>query len=134
MSKKVGLWVNHKKAVIVSITDDGEERTIITSRMEHYIPYSSPTFRNGSPPDMHNKRYWDQVNEYYNKIIAQLQDAEALQIFGPGEAKSELKKRLDDLHWAEYSITLETIGNLTDHQIAEKVRERFPARSQYDIF
>jgi hypothetical protein len=134
MSKRVGLWFTYNKAVIVSITDDGEERRIITSNMEHYLRYSSATPGDGSPQDTRDNRYWNHVGEYYDKVIAHIRDADAVHIFGQDEAKSELKKRLEDLGLAEYRITLETIGKLTDHQVAKKVRARFPARSQYDIF
>lgn len=134
MSKRVGLWFDHNKAVIVSITEDSEERIIITSKMEHYLRYSSATPGDGSPQEPRDKRYWDHVDEYYDKVIANIRDAEAIQIFGPDEAKSELKNRLENLGMAEYSITLETADGLTDHQVAEKVRARFPVRSQYDIF
>jgi hypothetical protein len=134
MSKRVGLWFSHNKAVIVSITDEGEERSIITSNMEHYLRHSSATPGDGSPQDKRDNRYWNHVGEHYDKVIAHIRDAEAVQIFGPDEAKYELKKRLENLGQPEYSITLETTGSLTDHQIAKKVRARFPARSQYDIF
>jgi hypothetical protein len=134
MNKRVGLWFTHNKAVIVSITEDGEERSIITSNMEHYLRYSSATPGDGSPQESRDNRYWNHVGEYYDKVIAHIRDAKAVQIFGPDEAKSELKKRLESLGLPEYSIMLETTGNLTDHQIVKKVREKFPAHSQYDIF
>jgi len=35
MDKKVGLWLDRKKAVIVSIIDNVEGRSIIISDMEH---------------------------------------------------------------------------------------------------
>ena len=133
MSKRVGLWFNHNKAVIVSITD-GEERSIITANMEHYLRYSNATPGDGSPQDTRDNRYWNHVGEYYDKVIAHIRDAEAVLILGPDEAKFELKKRLENLGLPEYSIVLETTSNLTDHQIAKKIREKFPAHSQYDIF
>jgi len=134
VNKKVGLWFDNDKAVIVSISEDGEERKIITSHMENFIRFSSTTPGDGTPEDARDKRYWNRIGEYYDKVIAHINDAEAIQIFGPGEAKDELKKRLELTGLAEYSITLETTGKLTDQQVAKKVRERFPTRSQYDIF
>jgi hypothetical protein len=134
MTKKVGLWFSVDKAVIISITENGEERSIITANMEHYLRHSSSTPGDGSPLDMHDQRYWDHAGEYYDKVIAHIRGADAVQIFGPDEAKHELKKRLEKIGFAEYTVMLETTGKLTDHQIAKKVREKFPARSQYDIF
>jgi len=44
--------------------------------------------------DSHQREYTHHLNQYYAKVIAAVGHAEALLIFGPGEAKGELKKRL----------------------------------------
>jgi hypothetical protein len=135
MNKKVGLWLDHKKAVIVSITNDGEERRIITSDMEHYVRYSSNVPGDGSTEDVRDRRFWNHLGEYYDKVIAQIGDAKSIQIFGPGEAKYELKKRLESEGMLENIVSVDDADNgLTDRQIALRVRERFPARSLFDIF
>lgn len=133
MDKRVGLWFDHNKAVIVSISDNGEDRRRIIADMDHYIRFSSNTPGDGLPEDVRDRRYWNHLNEYYAKVIAYICDAQAIQIFGPGEAKHELKKRLENEGMAEHTVRADNAGELTDHQIAVKVRERFPARSQYDI-
>jgi hypothetical protein len=52
---------------------------------------------------------------------------QTLQIFGPGEAKGELEKRLEHEGLKEHVLAIETMDKMTDRQIAAKVRERFPA-------
>ena len=52
-------------------------------------------------------------------------DAESILIFGPGEAKGELKKRLERLNLGEHIAGVETVDKMTDGQIAAKVRQRF---------
>ena len=84
MNKKVGLWLDRNKAVIVTITDTGEERKRITSDMEHYSLYSSIVPGDGSPENPRDRRYWNHLGEYYANIIAYINDAKAIQIFGPG--------------------------------------------------
>ena len=135
MNKKVGLWLDRNKAVIVSITNDGEERRIITSNMEHYVRYSSSVPGDGSAEDVRDQRYWNHLAEYYDKVIAHIGDAKSILIFGPGEAKYELKKRLEDKGMLENIVSVDNADNgLTDRQVAKRVREHFPARSLYDIF
>ena len=133
MNKRVGLWLDRNKAVIVSITDSGEERKRITSDMEHYSLYSNVVPGDGSPENIRDRRYWHHLGEYYNNIIAHIHDAKAIQIFGPGEAKHELKKHLEGQGLSEYIVSMEEVEKLTDDQIGMKVEERFPARSQFDI-
>jgi len=41
MKREVGLWLDHRKAVIVIVTDEGEETKIIESNMEKHVRYSS---------------------------------------------------------------------------------------------
>jgi predicted class III extradiol MEMO1 family dioxygenase len=134
MNKKVGLWLDHKKAVIVSITNDGEERRIITSDMEHYVRYSSNVPGDGSEEDVRDRRFWNHLGEYYEKVIAQIGEAKSIQIFGPGEAKYELRKRLESKVMLDNIVSVDDAGSLTDRQVAKRVRERFPARSLFDIF
>jgi hypothetical protein len=134
MNKKVGLWLDHKKAVIVSITNNGEERRIIASDMEHYVRYSSNVPGDGSTEDIRDRRFWNHLGEYYDKVIVHIGDAKSIQIFGPGEAKYELKKRLESEGMLDNIVSVDEAGSLTDRQVALRVRERFPARSLFDIF
>ena len=75
MNKRVGLWFDLKKAVIVSITDDGEDTKRITSTMENYVRFSDNVPGDGSPEDVRDGRFWRHLNEYYDQVIAQIQDA-----------------------------------------------------------
>jgi len=134
MIKNVGLWIDHNKAIIVSITDNVEERRIITSNMEHYVSHSSNVPGDGSAEDVRDRRFWNHLGEYYDKVIAYIGEAKAIQIFGPGDAKHELKKRLESEGRLDNIIGIDEAEKLTYRQVAVRVRERFPARSQFDIF
>ena len=57
MEKKVGMWLDRNKAVIVSITDNIEGRSIITSDMEHYVLYSTVVPGDGAPEEMRDRRF-----------------------------------------------------------------------------
>jgi len=133
MHKRVGLWLDRNKAVIVSITDNGEERKRITSDMEHYVLYSSVVPGDGSPENIRDRRFWNHLGEYYDNIITHIHDAKAIQIFGPGEAKYELEKHLENKGLSEYIVSMEDADKLTDLQIATKVQQRFPTPSRFDL-
>lgn len=133
MHKRVGLWFDSEKAVIISITDDGEERRIFTTSMENYARFSSSVPGDGSPGNTRDNRYWNHVGEYYDKVIGHILDAKEIQIFGPGDAKFELEKRLGSAGLAQYIVSIDNADRLTDLQIVTRVRERFPARSQFDL-
>lgn len=134
MDKKVGLWLDRKKAVIVSIADNTTARAIITSDMQHYVLYPSSVAGDGSPEDPRNRRFWKHLDEYYENVIAHIRDAKEIQIFGPEDAKYELQKHLEAQGLAERIISVEEAGKMTDVQITTKVEGRFPGRSRFDIF
>ena len=133
MNKKVGLWIDRNKAVIVSIANNIEAKRIITSDMEHYVLYSTTVPGDGSPEEIRDRRFWNHLDEYYDKIIAHIHDATEIQIFGPEGAKYELQTRLEREGLAGHIVSVEETVKLTDLQIAIKVQNRFPMRSRFDL-
>ena len=133
MNKRVGLWLDRNKAVIVTIANKTEGRRIITSDMEHYILYSTAVPGDGSPEDLRDRRFWNHLGEYYDKIIAHIRDATEIQIFGPEGAKYELQKHLESEGLAGLIVSMEDAEKLTDLEIATKVQKRFPTRSRFDL-
>jgi len=65
------------------------------------------------------------INVYYDAVIACIGDAESILIFGPGEAKGELTKRLKRSDLGGRIAGVETVDKMTDRQIAAKVRQHF---------
>ena len=131
MSEKVGLWLDRNKAVIVSIANKTEARRIITSDMEHYVLYSTVVPGDGSPENLRDRRFWNHLGEYYDKIVAHIRAAQEIQIFGPGVAKYELEKRLENEGLAIHIVSIEDAEKMSDLQIGLKVQERFPIPSRF---
>ena len=127
MKKKIGLWIDHRKAVIVSITDEGEELKKITSNLEKHVRFTGGTAsEDGSTEDVRDRQFGNHLNNYYDQVIAVLREADTIQVFGPGEAKGELEKRLEHEGLKAHILAVETVDKLSDRQIAAKVRERLP--------
>ena len=133
MDKKVGMWIDRRKAVIVSIANNIEARSIITSDMEHYVLYSSVVPGDGAPENIRDRRFWNHLGEYYDKVIAYIRDATEIQIFGPEMAKYELQKHLENEGLSQHIVSMEDAGILTDLEIATRVQRRFPSRSRFDL-
>jgi len=70
-------------------------------------------------------RFTNHLNEYYAKVISLLQDADAVLILGPGEAKGELQNASALIRRVRGSSDVETVDKMTDQQITAKVREHF---------
>jgi stalled ribosome rescue protein Dom34 len=89
MKTVVGLWIDHRKTVVVSVADRIEKTSLITSDMEKHVRYSGGA-QEDSAEDQRDKRFTGHLNKYYDQVISCIRDAESIMIFGPGEAKVEL--------------------------------------------
>ena len=126
MKSAAGLWIDHREAVIVMITDEGEETKQITSNMEKHVRFSGGTIsEEGGAEDQRDRQFTGHLNKYYDEVVAYIRNAESILIFGPGEAKGELKKRLENKGLGGRIVGIETDDKMTDRQIAAKVREHF---------
>jgi hypothetical protein len=126
MKKQIGLWIDHRETIIVTLGDQGEETKRIESDMEKYVRFSGgPGSGNSLAENQRDRRFTNYLNSYYDEVIAYLREAESLLIFGPGEAKGELKARLEREKLGERIVAVETEDKMTDRQIAAKVRQYF---------
>jgi len=126
MKKQAGLWIDHRKAVVVIISEAGEEIREITSNMEKHVRFSDGnSSEDGSSEDVRDRKFGSHLNSFYDGVIAWVRDVETIQIFGPGEAKGELEKRLKEKGFKGHIVAIETMDKMTDRQISAKVREHF---------
>jgi stalled ribosome rescue protein Dom34 len=134
MKKEIGLWIDHREAIIVILTDDGEVIKHILSNSGKHIRYSGSSHsktpegsKDVTAEDQRDRKFGNNLNKYYDEVIAVIRDADSIQIFGPGEAKGELEKRIEHEGLKAHILAIETVDKMTDHQVSAKVRERFPA-------
>ena len=124
MSHKVGIWIDHKRAVIVFASADGVTTRTLESEVGAHPHYSGRQDAGGEKK--YEERHGQHLDRYYDDVISQLGQPEAFLIFGPGEAKLELKERLGRSKALSGSpVEIETADHLTDPQIVAKVKEHF---------
>ena len=134
MKKEVGLWIDHREAIIFILTDGGEEIKHRISNSGKHIRYSGSShtdtpqgLKEVTSEDQRDRKFGNSLNKFYDEIIASIRDADSIQIFGPGEAKGELEKRIKHEGLRAHILAIETVDKMTDRQISAKVRERFQA-------
>jgi len=129
MKTTKGVWIDHRKAVIVAVADKGEEVQEIISPVEKQLsrfegvrsttPYPAQLV---PADDSQQRDLTGLLNKYYDEVISHLRDAEVFLIFGPGEAKGELAKRIAGSKLSGRVAGIETADKMTDRQMAAKVR------------
>lgn len=127
MKKQAGLWIDHREAVIVMLTDKDEKITHIKSDAEKQIRFPGGSRKDGlqKTEAVRGNKLEQDLGKYFDDVIANIREAELIQIFGPGEAKGELVKRLEAERLKERIVEVETMDKMTDNQITAKVREYF---------
>ena len=133
MKGKIGIWIDHKRAVIVSTSADRATTKTVESEVGPHARYSGragyPTSdgpQDGRGEKKYEERHDQHLDRYYDEVISQLGQPEAVFIFGPGEAKLQLKERLSrSKALSEAIVGIETTDKLTDPQIVAKVKEHF---------
>ena len=133
MNHKVGIWIDHKKAVIVSASADRVTAKTLESEVGPHARYSGragyPTPdgpHDGGGEKKYEQRHDQHLDRYYDEVIGELGQPEAVLIFGPGEAKLQLKERLSrSKTLSERIVGIETTDKLTDPQIVAKVKEHY---------
>jgi hypothetical protein len=124
MNEHVGVWIDHKKAVIVFASSDRVTTRTIESEIRSHARYSGPADSEGEKK--YEGRHDEHLHRYYDDVIGQLGQPQELLIFGPGEAKLELRERLSHSKALSKSVVgIETTDKLTDPQIVAKVKELY---------
>jgi hypothetical protein len=122
MKTNVGLWIDHKQAVIVFVAGKDAETKRISSNLEKHHRQSGVSM---PADDVRQRELTGHLNSYYDEVVACARDAESILILGPGEAKNELKGRLEKANLGGRIASVETSDKLTDPQIVAQVREYF---------
>jgi hypothetical protein len=131
MKTNAGLWIDHREAIIVVLKETGEETKRIQSTVEKQLrrsgePDLGPFEAQEVPADDSREReYMGHLAHFYDEIISCLRDAGSIVIFGPGEAKGELKKRFERQPGDTRIIALETADKMTEPQFVALVRHHF---------
>jgi hypothetical protein len=106
--------------------------THIVSNVEKHLerggdsPLKGPYEARQVPADDSRQRaLTGELDIYYDAVIVALRDYEHVLLFGPGEAKGELNKRLVRAKLGSRVVAIETEDKMTDAQIVAKVRAHF---------
>ena len=133
MATKIGLWLDERQAVIVSVTNMSAKITKVKSAIKDEIfavnPVSGDSRAKLDPAAAHRNKIKikEALDPYYDGIIDNIWDAREMFIFGTGEAKYELKNRLEKSDLARRIIVIEDKDKMDDYQIMDKVYQYYSA-------
>lgn len=133
MKKRAGLWIDRERAFILIIINGEESISIIESGAEAHIralggsrsatPYAPQDVAPERKIEEKRKRH---LRQYYKRIIGIIQDSDEIVIFGPGEAKLELKKEIEKSKvMREKIVGIESADKMTERQMRAWIKTFF---------
>lgn len=135
MKQKMGIWIDRREAILVSLQDATTSIERIESNAESHFRPSGGWKASGtsvaqsiSKEQKADERRKHQFHKFYQEVIEKSGKAKKIYIFGPGEAKLELVKEIEtikDRH--ERVAAVETCDSLTENQIVARVKSFFSA-------
>ena len=136
MATKAGVWIDHRQAIVVLVTDAGQEIKKIAFDIGQPVQSRGGSrSKNKYTPndfvaeDRLERKVENDRKDYYDDVIASIRGADSLLILGPGEAKGEFSKHIKAKKLRGVVVELETADKMTDRQLAAKVKQHFPTSS-----
>lgn len=144
MEKLVGIWIDTKKAIIVTLEGHKEEKiTEIDSEVENRIYHNKEsekgTFfgkRHGDSETKFDNRINDEMDTYLDAVLTYVKGSDYLYVFGPAETKIKLEKKIRDLK----SLTkiklkaVEAADSMTLNEVVAQVKDFYnPLQRQVNM-
>lgn len=132
MKTNIGMWIDQRRAVVVHGSGENAEVQIILShadkqpgRIDGKRSLAAFEAQLVEADDVTQRKFTEDLDHYYDEILAAVRGAASIFIFGPGEAKGHLRKHLEAALHKACSIHVEPADKMTDRQVAAHVREHF---------
>ncbi|NRT16293.1 hypothetical protein HNP99_002657 [Flavobacterium sp. 28A] len=134
MKKQTGIWIDSRKAIIVTLNNGKETVTEIESDLENRIYHDKEGDKGSFIGHQHidsqntfDERRKHEINNYFKGIIAKINDTDELYIFGPAETKTKLEHKINiEKSTLPSKLKLvETSDSMTSNQIVAKVKKFF---------
>jgi len=119
--KQIGIWMDHSVANLID-TSLNTNKHNITSKFTDEVKEEA---LEKSESLMHNKR--QQMNEaFYKEISEEILKYDAVLLFGPTDAKTELRNYLNkDQHFKNIKIDVASADKMTDNEKDAFVKKHF---------
>ena len=127
--RKVGVWIDHSKAVVGVIEEGNESVETVESNVGRH---ARPVGKSGNStpwgpkaPDREHQRerqYEQRLVGFYRDVIKHLGRPEQLMLIGPARAKNELMAEIGKTVLRNVPVVVETADEMTDAQFMALLR------------
>ena len=124
MNAQLGIWIDRKKAVIVSVTRDHSVLTQLRSSLRAHGRYHGPD--NSGGEKKYEARHEAGLAQYLDAVTRHVERGDEVLILGPGETKHALARRIAQTKSLIGVTTKATAADkISDDDLMIKVRKRY---------
>lgn len=132
---KTGVWIDHRRAVIVSLQNDEIKTEEIKSEVvshERFEGEGTDKIKSGEQimnREIHKEaKHQNELKVFYEKVVDRLINSSQIYIFGPAEAKYGLEKQIEKHNTLKnISLNVAASDNLSKNEIVAEVKKNFTA-------
>jgi hypothetical protein len=134
LEKNTGIWLDQEKAYIITLNSSGKpsiEKFVsdVESRVRYAgekKPYTQFETTYSNDEGRKQRRQKHERERHFETLINAVYDADYIYLFGPGQAKEELRNTIEKDHSIHAKlIGVETAGRLTQNQMIEEVKKYY---------
>lgn len=127
MNAQLGIWIDQKQAVIVSVARDHSGVTRLRSSIRPHRHYHGA--QDGGGEKKYEERHAQSVAHFLDAVARHVAPGDEVLVLGPGETKGALKRRIRDVKsLRDVTVTTRTADKLTEPQLIAAVRRRYRLR------
>ena len=131
MKKQTGIWLDHEKAIIITLDRDRYKLNTIESDIVTRERIDGETKKFGkfgdqslSQEKQKERRIKEQTSRYLKNLLNEINDVDELVLFGPANMKKELEKHiLKDITLASRLKAVVSADSMTENQMVAWVKK-----------
>jgi len=120
-NRQIAIWVDHQEAFLAKFQDEQLSR-------EEEIISETDTDTHGRGWQRHHfeTHHHEQLKHFYDEIVEHLGTVDEILIMGPGQAKHELRKRIEHHKGLRGKVVdLKTTDKISEDQFIQEAEEYF---------
>ncbi|TBN04344.1 hypothetical protein EYD45_06915 [Hyunsoonleella flava] len=129
-TKRTGIWLDKKKAIVVRLINGETSMNTITSNIESFRPHggSGTRFKGGPQDVLQDSKYLEreknQLRDYFKNLASEIRDSDDIILFGPAETAEKFYKELT-LNYKDLSSKVKDVvkaDSMTNNQVIAWVK------------
>lgn len=137
MEKQTGIWIDTKKAIIITLDGHKEEKiTEIDSEVENSVYHNKEGDKGTFTGDRHGNRHSssetkfdnrkkEQMDYFLKAVLSYVKGSDELYVFGPAGTKTKLEQKINEEKSFDASKlkAVETADSMTLNEIVAQVKD-----------